>query len=108
MRKNCQVVYNNNIRVTMYCLHPVPFSLRRVVNNKLKSHTLIGQRFRIKAILFPILILCFTACQFEQSTPSAPVIGAIAYGQTVQGNLSSAENHWLFIAKANDTITLEF
>lgn len=65
-------------------------------------------RKRLFARFWLAIMLCaslIAACQ-PQATPLPD--GVIEYGQTVHGQLTSTESHWLFGGKQTDTLSLVF
>src|SRR5258706_7534389 len=58
-----------------------------------------------------VLCVCITAllsaCQPPETSTPAPSLSAIVYEQTVQGTLTAAESHWLFLGKQDDSIAIQ-
>src|SRR6478672_5022036 len=68
----------------------------------------VGATMRRSAwVLCACVVVLLTACQPAPTATLEPSLSAIVYDQTVQGTLSAAENHWLFIGKQDDSISIQ-
>src|SRR5258708_29828984 len=76
-------------------------------NRASKLPSVRGMMRRFAWVLCACITALLSACQPPETSTPAPSLSAIVYEQTVQGTLTAAESHWLFLGKQDDSIAIQ-